>query len=73
MFSINIFKMENKVSYQNYRQFIYDFDSMERTLGQMVLTGKVKFNGENDLKFVTYCFEGFRGNKSSVFVDFIYI
>ena len=67
----NIFKMENKVSYQNYRQFIYDFDSMEKTLGKEVLRGKVKFNGENNLKFVTYCFEGFRGNKSSVFVDFI--
>ena len=69
----NIFKMENKVSYQNYRQFIYDFDSMEKTLGKIVLTGKVKFNGENNLKFVTYCFEGFRGNKSSVFVDFLNI
>jgi hypothetical protein len=67
----NIFKMENKVSYQNYRQFIYDFDSIEKTLGKILLTGKVKFNGENNLKFVTYCLEGFRGNKSSVFIDFI--
>ena len=69
----NIFKMENKISYQNYRQIVYDFDLIEKTLGNMVLTGKVKFNNENDLKFVTYCFEGFRGNKSSVFVDFINI
>ena len=67
----NIFKMDNKVSYQNYRQYIYDFDSMERTLGKILLTGKVKFNDENKLKFITYCFEGFRGNKSSVFIDFI--
>ena len=67
----NIFKSEKKISYQNYRQFIYDFDSVEKELGKIVLTGKVKFNGENNLKFVTYCFEGFRGNKSSVFIDFI--
>ena len=67
----NIFKTEKKISYQNYRQFIYDFDSIEKELGKIVLTGKVKFNGENNLKFVTYCFEGFRGNKSSVFIDFI--
>ena len=67
----NIFKSEKKISYQNYRQFIYDFDSIEKELGKIILTGKVKFNGENNLKFVTYCFEGFRGNKSSVFIDFI--
>ena len=67
----NIFKTENKISYQNYRQFIYDFDSVEKELGKELLTGKVKFNSENNLKFVTYCFEGFRGNKSSVFIDFI--
>ena len=67
----NIFKMEDKVSYQNYRQFIYDFDSMERVLGKIILTGKVKFKSDKDFRFVTYNLEGFRGNKSSVFTDFI--
>ena len=67
----NIFKMENKVSYQNYRQFLYDFDSMERVLGKIILTGKVKFKSDKDFRFVTYNLEGFRGNKSSVFTDFI--
>ena len=31
---------------------------------------KCKFNGHENLKFVTYCYEGFRGSKSSVLSDF---
>ncbi len=36
----------------------------------MILPGKVKFNNYEKLKFVTYNFEGFRGNKSNVLIDF---
>ena len=53
----------------NYKQFIYDFDNIEKHLGELVLPGKVKFSSEK-LKFVTFCFEGFRGKKSSVFITF---
>jgi len=66
----NIFRENNKVNYMNYKQFIYDFDSIEKSLGEIILSGKMKFNGHKNLKFVTYSFEGFRGSKSSVLSDF---
>jgi hypothetical protein len=66
----NIFTMENKINYLNYKQFIYDFDSLESSLGELILPGKVKFNGFDHLRFVTYNFEGFRSNKSSILTDF---
>ena len=67
----NIYTNNDKINYLNYKQFIYDFDSIEKTLGEMILPGKVKFNGNESLRFVTYCFEGFRGNKTSVLSDFL--
>ena len=66
----NIYREDNSINFMNYKQYIYDFDSVERTLGEMLLPGKVKFNGHENLKFVTYSFEGFRGSKSSVLSDF---
>ena len=66
----NIFREDNSINYMNYKQYIYDFDSIEKILGKLILPGKVKFNSHEQLKFVTYCFEGFRGNKSSVLSDF---
>ena len=66
----NIFSENNKINYMNYRQFIYDFDSIEKSLGEIILPGKMKFNGHENLKFITYSFEGFRGNKSSVLLNF---
>ena len=65
----NIFRNDNSINYLNYNQFIYDFDEIEKYLGELLLPGKVKFN--SDLKFVTFCSEGFRKNKSSVFTDFV--
>jgi hypothetical protein len=66
----NIFTQKDKVNYLNYKQFIYDFDYLEKILGETLLPGKVKFNGTLNLKYVTYCFEGFRGSKTSVLSDF---
>ena len=66
----NIFREDNSINYMNYKQYIYDFDSIEKNLGDLILPGKVKFNDHEKLKFVTYCFEGFRGNKTSVLSDF---
>ena len=66
----NIFRKDNSINYMNYKQFIYDFDSIEKYLGELLLPGKVKFNSYEKLKFVTFCFEGFRGNKTSVLTDF---
>ena len=66
----NIFGIDNNINYTNYQQLIYDFASIEKDLGEMILPGKVKFNNYEKLKFVTYNFEGFRGNKSNVLIDF---
>ena len=67
----NIFTGDNQVNYLNYKQLIYDFDNIEKTLGEIILPGKVKFNSTESLRYVTYCFEGFRGNKTSVLSDFV--
>jgi len=64
----NIFIEDDKINYLNYKYFIYDFESIEKKLGEIILPGKVKFS--ENLKFVTYCFEGFRGDKSSVIADY---
>ena len=66
----NIFRKDNSINYMNYKQFIYDFDSIEKYLGEIILPGKVKFNGHEKLQFITFTYEGFRGNKSSVLSDF---
>ena len=66
----NIFTQDKNINYLNYKQFIYDFDYIEKNLGEILLPGKVKFNGTETLRFVTYSFEGFRGNKTSVLSDF---
>ena len=67
----NIFRKDNSINYMNYKQFIYDFDEIEKYLGELLLPGKVKFNSHEKLKFVTFCFEGFRKNNSSVLTDFV--
>ena len=66
----NIFKNVDTVNYLNYKNFIYDFDSIEKRLGEILLPGKVKFESIEKLKFVTFYFEGFKKNKSSIIIDF---
>ena len=66
----NIFREDNSINFMNYKQYLYDFDAIEKKLGDNLLPGKVKFNDHEKLRFVTFCFEGFRGNKSSVLSDF---
>ena len=66
----NILTEDNNLNLRNYRQIVYDFDSIEKYLGELLLPGKSKFNSVDNLKYITYCFEGFRGNKSSILSDF---
>ena len=42
------------------------YGNCKSNLGEILLPEKVKFNGHEKLKFVTYCFEGLRGNNSSI-------
>ena len=66
----NIFINNKNINYMNYKQLIYDFDAIEKYLEDNILPDKVKFNSFEKLKFVTFYFEGFRGDKSSVLIDF---
>ena len=63
----NIFKNVDTVNYLNYKNFIYDFDSIEKRLGEILLPEKVKFESIEKLKFVTFYFEVFT---SSIIIDF---
>ena len=67
----NILKEDKSINYMNYKQYIYDFDAIEKFLGECLLPEKVKFNSTDNLRYITYCFEGFKGNKSSILSDFI--
>ena len=67
----NIFTKDNSINYMNYKNYIYDFDSIENILEAKILSNQTYFNDYENLKFVTYCFEGFRGGKSSILTEFI--
>ena len=69
----NIFTNNDEINYFNYKQIIYDYESIERILGEMILPGKVRFNETENLRFVTYEFEAFRGDKTSILCDFLNI
>jgi hypothetical protein len=66
----NIFdNKKNEINYKNYNDIIFNFDIIEEELGKKILPGLKKFNNDK-IKFVTYLYEGFRGNKSSVLLDY---
>ena len=65
----NIFSKDNKINYKNYNDIIYDYDFIEEELGKIILPGIKKFK-KGKIKFITYLFEGFRGENSSVLVDY---
>ena len=66
----NIFGENGKINYTDYNNFIYDYDSMEEELGKIILPGVCLFDGEDNLNFVTYWGEGFRGGNSSMISKF---
>ena len=66
----NILGKNNSINYLNYKYFIYDFEAIENKLGEILLPGKLKFNGTDKLKFVTFNYEGFRWSESNIFADF---
>jgi hypothetical protein len=49
---------------------VYDFESIEEKLGKLILPGKCLFDNEDNLNFVTYWSEGFRGGNSDVLTNF---
>ena len=67
----DIFIDDKNINYLNYKSLIYDFDALEKYLGEELLPYKTRFNNDyKKLKFVTYCFEAFKENKNSILVEF---
>ena len=66
----DIFKKDGTINYVNYNSFIYDFSSIEEELGKLLLPGKCLFENEDNLNFVAYWSEGFRGGKSDTLSNF---
>ena len=65
----NIFGPDNKIIYKNYNKITYNFDYIEEELGKAILPGIKKFKN-NKIRCITYLFEGFRGDSSSVLVEY---
>ena len=65
----NLLKTEQKLNFDNINNFEHDYESIERELGSLLLPGLKKFK-QDDIRFVTYKYEGFRGNKSSIITNF---
>ena len=63
-----------EVDYLNYDNYTFDFDKMEMELGKILLISNKLFitkeEDSNYLNFVTYRYEGFRSNKSSIIIEF---
>ena len=66
----NIFNINDKqIYYKNYNDILYNFDYIEEELGKLILPGIKKFK-KDKIKFITYFFEGFRGQNTSVLVRY---
>ena len=66
----NIFDNDGKINYSNYNDFAYDYDKIEEELGKIILPGVHLFKDVDDLNFVTYIGEAFRGKNSDIIIKF---
>ena len=66
----NIFNDKEKINYSDYNSFSYDYDAIEEELGKIILPGVCLFEGEDQLNFITFWGEGFRGGKSDMLSNF---
>ena len=65
----NIINKEGKIDYRNYYDNLYDYEYIEKELAKIILQGKKKFK-KDDIKFVVYKYEEFRGANSSILIKF---
>ena len=68
----NIFSKDkaNNIQYKNYNDIIYNYDYIEEELAKIVLPGLKRFK-PGAIKFITYLYEGFRGDdKSSILTNY---
>ena len=66
----DIYLKDGKINYLNYNSFVYDYDKIEEEFGRILLPGLCLFKNEDNLNFVAYWSEGFRGGRSQIFFDF---
>ena len=65
----NIFEKNNQINYDKYNDIIYDYDNIEEEMAKIILPRKKRFK-EDKIKFIIYLYEEFRGNNSSILIDF---
>ena len=69
----DIFK-KDKIDFKGFKMPVkYDFDAIEKELASQILPGIKKFvssDKEEPIKFITYLYEAFRGNRSSILVNY---
>ena len=65
-----IFSDNGKINYADYNSFEYDFESIEEELGKILLPGVCEFDGEDNLNFIIFWSEGFRGGRSEILSKF---
>ena len=61
------------LNYNNYKRIKFDFKSIEEKLGALILPGVKQFKYKDDdepINFMTYLYEGYRGKKSQVLVNY---
>ena len=66
----HIFNENGTINYSDYNSFEYDYDAIEEELGKIILPGVCLFEGEDELNFVTFWSEGFRGSRSQILSNF---
>ena len=65
-----VFSENGQINYSDYNLFEYDYESIEEELGKIILPGVCQFAGDDDLNFITFWSEGFRGGKTGILVKF---
>ena len=66
----NVFGENGKINYSDYNTFVYDYDRIEEELGKILLPGVCQFEAEDQLNFVAYWGEGFRGGNTAMISKF---
>ena len=61
---------KDKINYQKYNQFIFDFSGIEEELAKLILPEKCLFESADKLNFMIFWGEGFRGGQSEIVKKF---
>ena len=65
-----IFSDNGKINYADYNSFEYDYETIEDELGKILLPGICEFDNEDNLNFIIFWSEGFRGERTEILSKF---